>query len=441
MSNYARELTYEQEDHLSIWRTLAVKRMRPLRRLAYATRYICSPGMPGIGRADDRLRVYFDPDAWVESEWSDEDCAEALLMLLHQSLLGHHAAAKKKRSEDGVMYPDLWSLASEAAANSVLIDGGITFPSTVTMTAEGLGAPKGLHVADYYDDLLSRYREAGIDLMDVDRFNSDDAADYTMLMSGLVTDGFLPDGTPYNESFIERGVDDLDMLAPPAPDFEVVSTIEHVAEEIVKSGGEGAGHLTRWASEVTKPTLIPWQTVLSAHMRTAVRTTSGGTASSYSVRNRRRPFLRIGGRKGILPGRTRPLPQILVIRDTSASVTDTELSEMVTAISEIAESAGVRKGDLLVMDADDGFYESVEYTGHESIQSASGGGGTDMRVALAAAEDAFRRPPTLVVVCTDGGTPWPETPTRFPVVAVITSHGVDSTPEWITAYSTNGVPA
>jgi predicted metal-dependent peptidase len=63
-----------------------------------------------------------------------------------------------------------------------------------------------------------------------------------------------------------------------------------------------------------------------------------------------------------------------------------------------------------------------------------GGGGTDMRVGIAAAESAHPRP-DIVVVLTDGYTPWPERPTRARlVVAIIGDLGAaQHLPDWASA--------
>jgi predicted metal-dependent peptidase len=63
-----------------------------------------------------------------------------------------------------------------------------------------------------------------------------------------------------------------------------------------------------------------------------------------------------------------------------------------------------------------------------------GGGGTGMRVGIAAAESAYPRP-DIVVVLTDGYTPWPDRPTRARLVAVIIGDqgAAQQAPEWASA--------
>ena len=62
-----------------------------------------------------------------------------------------------------------------------------------------------------------------------------------------------------------------------------------------------------------------------------------------------------------------------------------------------------------------------------------GGGGTDMRVGIAAAE-ASRPHPDVVVVFTDGYTPWPERPTRARLVVAIIGFqsSTEHAPDWAT---------
>ena len=62
----------------------------------------------------------------------------------------------------------------------------------------------------------------------------------------------------------------------------------------------------------------------------------------------------------------------------------------------------------------------------------TGGGGTDMRVGIEAAE-AAKPAPDVTIVLTDGDTPWPQHPTRARLIcAVIRDHAPNGTPEWAT---------
>jgi len=61
-----------------------------------------------------------------------------------------------------------------------------------------------------------------------------------------------------------------------------------------------------------------------------------------------------------------------------------------------------------------------------------GGGGTDMGAIVK--QEAERRPverPELIIVVTDGDTPWPEEDVGVPVVACLTYETVWPVPQWM----------
>ena len=60
-----------------------------------------------------------------------------------------------------------------------------------------------------------------------------------------------------------------------------------------------------------------------------------------------------------------------------------------------------------------------------------GGGGTDMRVLIAAAE-ALKPRPHAIILCTDGETPYPAAPTRAPLIVARTQHSASyaEVPRW-----------
>ncbi|MCT4574548.1 hypothetical protein N3930_47480, partial [Bacillus thuringiensis] len=74
-------------------------------------------------------------------------------------------------------------------------------------------------------------------------------------LAGDLFDGAVTLGTDLADraslAFFTRTWENLDLLAPPAEDFEVVAAVQTVAEELLKDKGADAGRLGRWAVEVT----------------------------------------------------------------------------------------------------------------------------------------------------------------------------------------------
>src|SRR5262249_5077868 len=115
----------------------------------------------------------------------------------------------------------------------------------------------------------------------------------------------------------------------------------------------------------------------------------------------------------VLPALEKPLPSVAVIIDTSASVNDELLGDAITEVQGCLRSLGIRR-DLLTVYAADVEARRVRDFASKRV-ALSGGGGTDMRAAIATAL-AGRPRPDLVVVLTDGLTPWPNAKPRASVV-------------------------
>jgi predicted metal-dependent peptidase len=118
----------------------------------------------------------------------------------------------------------------------------------------------------------------------------------------------------------------------------------------------------------------------------------------------------------VLPSLRRPLPRVAVIIDTSGSVDDDLLALAWTEVHGCLRSLGIRRDLLTVYAADT---EVHRLTGPPRRQvRLQGGGGTDMADAIATVL-AARSPPDLLIVITDGYTPWPDRPPRRDVIIAL----------------------
>jgi predicted metal-dependent peptidase len=115
-----------------------------------------------------------------------------------------------------------------------------------------------------------------------------------------------------------------------------------------------------------------------------------------------------------------------MIVDTSGSMTEHDLGLVLAEVGGVllATCSGV---GARVLSVDAAVHSSQRVT-HVDQVALAGGGGTDMRVGFEAI-DGLRPRPTVVVVVTDGQTPWPAHPPRgMSVVVALTRPAV--TPAW-----------
>jgi hypothetical protein len=221
--------------------------------------------------------------------------------------------------------------------------------------------------------------------------------------------------------------DDLGGTAPAATETEKqrvrISTAVAIREAAAKGRGTVPAGLVQLANQILAPSKVPWQKVLGRRMRGSVRSRIGSMDVSFTRRSARRHNERVitpagPGRRIVVPASIEPLPRIWVVRDTSGSMSDDDLSTVTNEVVGIAKKLRVRGDDLTITDVDAKAYAARGFTGAKAMASVQGRGGTDMRVGIAAAL-AAKPQPTVVIVMTDGYTPWPEQTGRIPVIAVV----------------------
>jgi predicted metal-dependent peptidase len=175
-----------------------------------------------------------------------------------------------------------------------------------------------------------------------------------------------------------------------------------VAQGITARPGTASKGWRRWAEEAFHPPQ-PWRELLGAAVRSA--TSGPGVGEDYTYG---RPARRSAGLPGVvLPSLRRMPPRVAVIVDTSASVSDGELGSALLEVAAIARAVGGRR-DLVGVLSCDAAARIVQPLCQAEGLSLVGGGGTDLRAGFARALRAQPRP-DVIVVLTDGQTPWPST--------------------------------
>ncbi|MEV6345038.1 VWA-like domain-containing protein [Actinoplanes sp. NPDC051851] len=182
----------------------------------------------------------------------------------------------------------------------------------------------------------------------------------------------------------------------------------------------------RWADEILEP-VVDWRRALTGAVREAASWASGAVDYTY-----RRPSRRGAAVRGVvLPSLRRPMPRVAVVVDTSGSMGPDELRTALAEVAGVLRAVGVGRDRVTVLacDADVHTVRRVSTVGEVVLD---GGGGTDMRVGVDRALTTAPRP-TIVIVLTDGETPWPASaPSGARVIAgLVGTANAAPPPSWI----------
>ncbi len=201
--------------------------------------------------------------------------------------------------------------------------------------------------------------------------------------------------------------------------------VKAVAE---KMQGNVGGHWKAFVDEMLHPNLDPRRLLINV-VSSAVNNirTSGDDMTSY-----RRPSRR--GNRGSLirPSRFECTPRITIVIDTSGSMENrNRLPLALGLVSSVLAGLHIRDGIKVVCgDTDVSFIKTIFDPSKILLR---GGGGTNMASIMESAADDDE-PPDLIVLITDGMTPWPYKELPMPVVCCLTNCPVlykERIPNWI----------
>ncbi|MEU9162045.1 VWA-like domain-containing protein [Streptomyces sp. NPDC048424] len=185
----------------------------------------------------------------------------------------------------------------------------------------------------------------------------------------------------------------------------------------------------RWAEEAFHPSQ-PWRDLLGAAIRSAVSGSGAGEDYSYG-----RPSRRSAAVPGaVLPSLRRRPPRVSVVIDTSASVSDAELGSALLEVASISRAVGGRRDLVTVVPCDAAARIVHPLCRGEGIPLL-GGGGTNLRAGFTKALRTGPRP-DVIVVLTDGQTPWPDSPPPCRTVVGLfprgrTDHWDEDNPDYV----------
>jgi predicted metal-dependent peptidase len=339
---------------------------------------------------DERWRLYVNPRRL--REWTVPEVAGVLLHEVGHVVRDH---AGRSRTATGYQHPDelaalRWNVAADAEINDDLVDAGVTLPEK-PVTPGSLGMPPHMVAEYYYAKLVESDAEPAeeLDCGSGCHGRRDAAESAPLIAAGLL----VPAGLSDVEAMLLRR-----------------RIAESIARRASQQPGTVGGGWLRWAQATLHPQL-DWRKLLRAKIRSSAAAVAGSVDYSYARPPRRRVP------RVVLPAMRAPLPRVAVVVDTSGSVSDQALAMAWTEVHACLRAMGVRRDLAAVYAADADVHRLTGAIGKQ-IQ-LTGGGGTDMASAIEFALRARPRP-DLVVVITDGITPWPATrPGRDVIVALL----------------------
>lgn len=356
--------------------------------LIFSLRIVESPDLPTLA-VDAGWRMYYNPTFVLEQ------IPEVLAtMVLHEALhcVSKHSTRFQALGREDSSH-DTWNLAGDANINEILDDAKMPWGEFEPVRYDTLakyGVQKGMTtevtfftMVQYFEDNPSKER---------------DHTDCGSVTGGNSRGYELPKNNTENPTI--KG-DQQDVIR----DRVAQDVIKHSRE---KGMGSVPGELLRWANELLNPQ-INWKRELAGLMRSSLATVLGRKDYTYARPSRRQGSMAINDPEFILPSMRKPAPPtIAIVIDTSGSVQEKEITEFLSEVDGIATANGIAQGITIIpCDSQVGEIQKIRSLSGIAEVKLKGGGGTDLRVGIAAAE-SLKPQPKIVIVLTDGYTPWPD---------------------------------
>lgn len=190
---------------------------------------------------------------------------------------------------------------------------------------------------------------------------------------------------------------------PPMSEIEQEAIRTETAEKI-RAAGNVPGGLKIWAEAQLKPPHIPWEQHFTKCVR-SVDSQPGFDERVYSRVNRRHELYF----PLVMPVTRTKKPEVGVVVDSSGSMMGEPIQKAVATVSSLLAKLGKR----IYIFSCDVVPSKVQQISTIKMFDMSGGGGTDMRVGLAQAD---KLPIDMIVLITDGETPWPDKPPKHDLI-------------------------
>lgn len=368
---------------------------------------------PSTMGVDQGWRLY-----WNRDFVSGLQVNELATVLVHECLhcmFEHHQ--RFSRLTATTKNAEAWNISGDCAINQLLLDSGFVFPK--------LSPPVTF---DSYADLL-------------DPALNTEQNYFRLLKGGWTSDpnnshdcGSAVGGGPRN---YELTADDSN--APAISDVGKTiakSQVQTAIKEGVSFGAEAPEELRRFVEELEKPK-VSWKRELASLMRPSIGTTIGRKDYSMMRLGRREGSFRSKSFSPRFPAMRQPLPpKITVILDTSPSMDRDWLRAGLSEVIGIVRAVGAGQ-KVTVIPCSGKAYEPQQVKRASKVMHLElpGDQSTDLRNGFFRAMEESKKPKIIVVV-TDGYTPWPDTKPKgvHRVIILLTDESaIDDVPKWAKA--------
>ena len=347
-------------------RVFAASRFPYLASALFAAQVHSAEGSGTIA-VDQGWQVHADPD--VLDAMAVDDLGRLLVHLVSHVLRDHATRAERAGVDTADGDPSAWNRATDAEVNDDLAPSGMVPPCAADLPA-GLGAEDGRLAEQYYELARGRHTQwdCGSGCDSIDR--------------------------PWDDKGAPRGLNDRD------GEFLRLGVASEMQRAEAQEPGSVPAGWVRWAERVL-PSRVDWRRVLAAEVQAGVVRVAGMVDYSY-----RRPSRRSASTPSvIMPTLVRPIPDIAIVCDTSGSMSGELLGRVLTEVEALLQRVGLRGTNVRVLSCDAQVH-AVKRVSRASQIELLGGGGTDMGEGIAQALSLKPRP-SVIVVLTDGFTPWP----------------------------------
>ena len=363
----------------------------------FATALLASPvvAAPGLGSiaVDRSWRLYIDPE--IVRRWSVEEIGSMLVHHVGHLLRDHAGRADQLGIDDAS--ESAWGAAADAEINDDLIDTDASF-ALDPIVPSALGCKVGGFAEDYFRTIRDSTQPAH---------------------------GECGSGAHGQHRGWEHHADGVPEISAASAHLLRCK----VASEIRDYGGAGklpgtVPHGWRIWADAMLDAQVDWRRVIGAAVRTSFASVAGLVDYSYARPSRRASVMGAI----VMPTMRRPLPIVAVVVDTSRSMTGL-FSDVLAEVDAILNGIGVGRDCLRVLSCDVHVHLVQRVTSARQIE-LFGDGGTSMVAGIESAL-ALRPRPSMIVVLTDGYTPWPATaPRGAHVVVGLVGEGRWEVPDW-----------